>query len=555
MNEFWVYPDSIGYVIRPGFTDAASAAHLYDKKIVACESFTCSHGHWRHSPFWLKPAADRVFSMGVNRITFDTYTHQPDERVPGWNLSPWGTAHNRKLTWWEYQQPWIDYLSRCQYLLQMGDHVADFLVFTGESVPSYLPVQSGSANGLIPPGYAFDGCNTETLLERIRVKDGKLLLPHGPSYRAVILPETDRMTPELAEGIATLVRKGATVFGPRPTGSPGLEGYPDCDQKVNEIAGRLWGNPEGSDERVHSYGKGRVATGMDMDEMINLIDLKPDFEYDAISRKARLEYIHKRAGEMDFYFISNQDSAEAVTSCTFRVKDKRPELWLPDEGTIERDIPFQARDGRIELRLRLEPYGSAFLVFREAADTSPAASEKMDADAPSARADSSHLRQRISIAGPWEVGFPDGMGAPASILIEDLVSWTEHRDEKVKYYSGTAVYKNAFQSPANLTEATAIWLDLGQVKEMARVLVNGKEAGILWKPPFKTDIRAHLQPGENTLEVHVVNTWTNRLIGDLFLPEEERHTWTNCCPPLSRESKLMESGLLGPVTLLNVYEE
>jgi len=539
MNEFWVYPDRIGYNIRPGFTDAASAAHIYDKKIVACESFTCSEGNWRHSPFWLKPAADKVFTMGVNRITFDTYTHQPDERAPGWNLSPWGTAHNRKLTWWEYERPWIEYLSRCQYLLQMGDHVADFLVFTGESVPSFLSVQAGNDNGLVPPGYAFDGCNKETLLERIRVKDGKLVLPHGPSYRAVIIPDMDRMTPELAKGIEELLRKGVTVFGERPAGSPSLVGYPECDKKVNEIAERIWKNPDKILTGIYPYGKGRMVNGLDMHELTGLLDLEPDFEYRPSSGQANLEYIHKRIGDMEVYFISNQDFAHVTASCIFRVSGKRPELWLPDAGTIDREIPFGEKEGRTEVSLDLDPYGSAFIVFQGTTDGP-------DVTVPESRQE---IKASFTINGPWEVGFPDGMGAPESTRINQLASWTDHGNESIRYYSGTAVYKNSFRLPEDLAEAPSLRLNLGMVKEIARVYINGKEAGILWKPPFELDVTSYIVAGENSLEVHVVNTWTNRLIGDLSLPEEERYTWTNCCPPLSVDSPLMESGLMGPVIL------
>ncbi|MEN8155783.1 MAG: glycosyl hydrolase [Bacteroidota bacterium] len=534
MSEFWVDWDRIGYNLAPAFTDAASAAHIYDKKIVACESFTCAEGNWRHSPSWLKPAADKVFCIGVNRITFDTYTHQPDERLPGWNLAPWGVVHNRKVTWWDYEKPWIEYLSRCQYLLQMGDHVADFLLFTGEGVPSTLPVQAGSGNGLIPPGYAFDGCNRETLLERIMVKDGKLVLPHGPEYRAIILHETDLMTAELAEGLARLIKKGATVFGTKPLASPGLKGYTDNDAALHKAADMVW-------------GKGGAVSGMGADEMVDHLDLNPDFEYRVSKGTARLEYIHKREGKMEIYFISNQDPSAVKVVCTFRVNRMRPELWLPDQGKIEKAPVFLVKDQRIEVPLQLDPYGSMFVVFRQSLDMNQA---ETTGNRPGVVNSAREVVDSILLTGPWQVRFPDGMGAPEQVVFNELTSWTADENSGIKYYSGTAIYHKYFHIPDHFfPDQNSIFLQLGDVREIARISINGKEAGILWKPPYETDITEYLSPGENRLEVHVVNTWTNRLIGDQLLPQNERYTWVNCCLPLTKESALMKSGLLGPVKL------
>jgi hypothetical protein len=548
MNEFWIYPDRIGYVIRPGFSDAPSAAHLYDKRIVTCESFTCGEGNWRHSPAWLKPAADKVFCMGVNRITFDTYTHQPDERVPGWNLAPWGTVHNRKLTWWEVEKPWIQYLTRCQYLLQMGDHVADFLVFTGEGVPSFLPVQSGSNNGLIPRGFAFDGCNRETLLQRIRVKDGKLILPHGPSYRAIVLTGAERMTPELAWAIARLVKAGATVIGPRPVGSPSLQGYPACDEEVLEAADLAWGTTSDDAVPQHRYGEGKTLHGKDIGAMIQWMDLVPDFEYKARSGHERLEYIHKRVRDMEVYFIASQDPEEAGVLCTFRVKGKKPEIWSPDKGTIDQDVPFRIRDERIEVPLLMGPYGSVFVIFRSDLDPATMASAR---NRPEPALPGRVILDSLRLEGPWSVAFSGGPGGPAGDRTMPLASWTEDENDSIRYFSGTAVYRISFRLPAGPPwERGTICLQLGKVREIAQVFINGREAGISWKPPYEINANRYLEPGENILEIHVVNTWTNRLIGDLDLPAGERHTWVNCCLPLNEHSALMESGLLGPVKFI-----
>ncbi len=549
MNEFWIDSEKIGYNIRPGFSDAPSAAHLYDKNIVACESFTCGEGNWRLSPYWLKPAADKVFTMGVNRITFDTYTHQPDERNPGWNLAPWGVVHNRKLTWWEKQQPWIDYLTRCQYMLQMGNHVADFLVFAGEGVPSLLPVQFGENNGLIPPGFAFDGCNTETLLHRIKVRDGKLILPHGAAYRAIIFPDNHKMTPELVAKIAKLVKDGAIVFGEKPMASPSLQNHPYCDHTVKKFADLAWGDQKSETHRIHEYGKGMTIQGMRMNEITDFLSLQPDFEYTVVAGVADLEFIHKLNDSTHIYFISNQQENEADVICTFRIGNKRPEIWYPDMGVIEKNRPFSIVENRIYMPLHFDPYGSVFVVFREELNVDEALSAVNQSQLfmPVVKA-----LDTIVLTGPWQVKFRDyRMATHEAITFEELVSWTKSKDNSIRYYSGTAEYSKSLLIPEDFSaHQVSIVLDLGQVREIAEVYVNGVSAGILWKPPYKADISHLLYSGENKLEVHVVNTWTNRLIGDLFLPAEERQTWINYCLPLHTSSALMESGLIGPVKLI-----
>jgi hypothetical protein len=547
MNEFWIEADGIGQRIRGGFSDAPSAAHLYDKRIVATESFTSAEGNWRHTPSWLKPAADKVFTLGINRITFDTYTHQPDERAPGWHMAPWGMAHNRKLTWWEWEKPWIDYLSRCQYLLQQGDHVADFLVFTGEGVPTFLPVAAGEEGNFVPRGYAFDGCNRETLLARLTVKDGRLVLPHGPSYRAIVLPNKIRMTPELAAGVARLVQAGATVFGPRPATSPSLQGFPGCDEKVRAAAALAWGDAPAKGQNVHAYGRGRTVAGATAAAMPAWLALSPDFEYKAGDPGARVEYIHKREGGSDFYFLSTQHATAAAALCTFRIGDRRPELWHPDGGRIDAKPNFRLREGRIELPIRFDPYGSVFVVFRTELTREERAAAEMR---PAPEAPKEVSLAVIPVAGPWQVIFTAGLAAPKTVTWQELSSWTEQTEEELRHYSGSAVYTTTFNvDRASVSESASLRLDLGAVREIARVFVNGTEAEILWKPPYRADITRLVRFGENRLEVRVVNTWTNRMIGDLARPEAERRTWTNSYLPLQSTSPLMPSGLLGPVKI------
>ncbi|HEX9782244.1 MAG TPA: hypothetical protein VGA56_05865 [Opitutaceae bacterium] len=123
----------------------------------------------------------------------------------------------------------------------------------------------------------------------------------------------------------------------------------------------------------------------------------------------------------------------------------------------------------------------------------------------------------LTVAAPWRVDFPPNLGAPDSIRLDRLISWTIHPDPGVRYFSGTATYTTTFDMPADLIhENTALVLELGRVEEIAGVSVNGSALpGLLWKPPFHADVTSAVRPDVNRLEIKVTNLWPNRLIGDL----------------------------------------
>jgi hypothetical protein len=362
MGEFWT-----GSQGHPSVKLAASIAHIYGKTIVAAESFTATPaaGRWQNDPYSLKALGDLMYCQGLNRYVFHRYAMQPwTNRWPGMTMGQWGFHFERTETWWNQGKPWIDYITRCEFLLQQGCAVEDAAYFTGESAPAEMRV----GNPALPAGYDYDAINADVLLHGATVKNGRLTLASGASYAALILPPDDvNMTPQTLQCIAKLVRAGATVVGPRPQHSPSLAGYPKCDVQVNKLAAGLWGKCDGSHVLENSHGKGRVVWNKPLTDVFAEQDLKPDFEFHGDSDTTHLAYTHRVAGEADIYFVSNQRRQFDSAGCTFRVSGKIPELWHPDTGAIEPAPVWRAQDGRTTVRLDFESAGSVFVIFRHAA--------------------------------------------------------------------------------------------------------------------------------------------------------------------------------------------
>ncbi|MBN1341400.1 MAG: prolyl oligopeptidase family serine peptidase [Phycisphaerae bacterium] len=769
MGEFWV-----GGGALTTCKEMASAAHTYGKPIVGAESFTATDQEkWLDYPATIKALGDRAFCTGINRFVFHRYALQPwHDRRPGMTMGPWGVHYERTQTWWELTPAWHTYLARCQLMLRHGLFVADLCYLQPEAAPQGF-------HGHDPKGYDFDNCSAEVVLTRMTVRDGRLVLPDGMSYRLLVLPDTRTMTPALLRKIKTLVQAGATVLGPPPLKSPSLTDYPACDEQVKQLADELWADCDGKSVKQHRLGQGRVVWGTTPEATLAQAKVPPDF-----TSRSRLGYIHRAAGDTDVYFIANPQPHALKATCAFRVSGKRPELWWPDTGRIEPAAVFAEKDALTSLPLSLDPSGSVFVVFRDAADkpvdpivtvardgkpilsaaepapkivvkkavygllNDPARTRDVRAkvqqrvdsgeyafkvsrmaegddpadgvvktlvveyaiggqsftvtgqdtdtvhltgDAPkivvekatygvprdakrtrdvkaklqhlvdtgehtfqvarmaqgddpafgvvktlvveytiagrrltakgtdpdeitldlnptleqivdlrcgadgqplveawqpgryglktasgqTKRANVPALPKPLEVGGPWQIHFPPNWGAPQHITLEKLISWSDHGDTGVKYFSGTATYTTTFNVPPGLLgKDRRLYLDLGNVQVMAQVKSNGQDLGLLWKPPFRVNITEAAKPGKNALEVQVTNLWVNRLIGDEQLPDDSQRNpngtlkewpqwlgegkpsptgrftfttwrlWTKDQPPL-------ESGLIGPVTLVS----
>ncbi len=445
----------------------ASASHVYGRPVTGAESFTSGRG-WQDHPYLLKALGDKAFCRGINRFIMHLSAHQAyDNMVPGLTHRKWGEHFQRHNTWWEYSRPWMDYLARCQYLLQEGQFVADVCYCFGEGAP--LNVNDMTLD--LPAGYDYDLCPAEVVLQ-MKVRDGRIVLPSGMSYRYLLLPASDRMTVPLARKVRELVAAGARVIGgKRPKGSPSLTGYPGCDAEVEKVAAALW------DAK-------RVVSGKDLTEVFREDGLEPDFE------GRGLLYLHRRAGTADVYFVSHQDEQPQDVACTFRVAGKIPELWDPETGSIRPLPEFAEKKGRTTLPLHFGPMQSWFVVFREGRDARSTAGGKNYVEP----------RPLRKVAGSWQVAFDPRWGGPKeTVSFDKLGDWRTHADPRIRYYSGTAVYRNSLELSA--AEAGGkdgrLLLDLGAVAVMARVRLNGTEAALpgslltawtlrLWPGPEKT---------------------------------------------------------------------
>jgi hypothetical protein len=361
MGEFW--SGSHGH---PSVKLAASIAHVYGKTIVGAESFTASpqNGRWQNDPYGLKTLGDLMYCQGLNRYIFHRYAMQPwTNHWPGMTMGQWGFHFERTETWWNQGKPWIDYITHCQFLLQQGRSVADVAYFTGESAP----VEFRAGNPTMPDGYDFDAVNADVLQHGATVKNGRITLRSGASYAVLVLPPNDiNMTPSMLKSLASLVRAGATVVGPRPQHSPSLADYPGCDRQVEKLAAEMWG-PDGINSQ-NTYGKGRVICGKSLADIFDAENLKPDFESNDQYDQSRVAYAHRVTADADIYFVSNQRRQFDTVDCTFRVSGKMPELWHPDTGKIEPAPIWSAHEGRTTVRLDFDPAGSVFVIFRRAAE-------------------------------------------------------------------------------------------------------------------------------------------------------------------------------------------
>ena len=363
MGEFWQSHHWHEGTQNQVGKQTASAAHIYGKRYAAAEAFTSIGPHWQEGPRDLKPTADIAFCEGINRFVHHTSTStRPEDGKPGFEYFA-GTHFNRNVTWWDKSGAWLTYLARCQFLLSQGLFVGDVCYYNGDWAPNF--VEPKHVDPSLGPGYDYDVCNAEVLLTRMSVKDGRIVLPDGMSYRVLVLPERRRMPVAVLSKIKELVAAGATVVGPRPEKDPGLKDYPQCDRTVRTLAEEVWGPCDGQSVREHSFGKGRVFWGKPLREILAGDGVKPDFEYAAGQTDTFIDFIHRTTGEAEIYFVANRNNRpERAITCTFRVAGRQPEIWDPVTGRRWDAPSFRQAEGRTTLPLEFAPHGSLFVVFR-----------------------------------------------------------------------------------------------------------------------------------------------------------------------------------------------
>ena len=529
-------PMSAMWTAQPGRTserydadvrESASVAHIYGQNIAAAESLTAGSGAWSFSPETLKPTADRLMSMGLNRFVIHTSVHQPsNDKIPGLGLGPFGQWFTRHETWAEQAKVWIAYLARSSYLLQQGTFAADIAYYYGED-SNVTALFSGNPPP-IPAGYNFDYVNSDVVKNRLTVApSGLLTTTTGMAYRVLALDPNSRHMPlAVLRKIRDMVSAGAVVVGPKPIESPSLS---DDAAEFKTIADELWGG---------TTGKGKVLTGSIADALQSL-QVAADVEYTKPQADTELAFVHRKLTDGDLYWVSHRNDRAEDVEATFRVEGKAPELWHADTGEIE-PASYRIANGRTIVPLHLEPNEAVFVVFRRATSGS---SRTLPARTETALG---------ALEGAWDVSFQPDRGAPERITLAALSPWNEHPDSGVKYFSGTGTYTKTVEAPPDwFQRGTELWLDLGDVKNIAEVSVNGTPLGIVWKRPFRVNVTRGLKPGANTLEIKVTNLWVNRLIGDQQEGVTKKYTYT-AQQFYRADSPLLPSGLLGPARVLRI---
>lgn len=496
--------------------EAASVAHIYGQNLAAAESMTSIQNAFSWHPEKLKRTADLEMASGLNRFVIHTSVHQPlDDKKPGFSLGPFGQYFTRQETWAEQAKPWMDYLGRSCFLLQQGKPVVDVLYYYGEN----NNITQAFANKLpaVPAGYAFDFANATALMEALRVEGEKISTPGGQTYRLLVLDSTARtMTLPVLKKLGELVKAGMHVAGVKPERSPSLT---DKSAEFTTLVNQIWSSPN-------------VST-KPMETVLKEMNIQPDVNISG--SKAKILSIHRQTPEADLYWLDNRSENPNEATVSFRMTGKAPELWNPETGKTEK-VSYQTKDGRTIVPLKFESWEAYFIVFRDKATvatyTKPAVTESAVA----------------SLDGAWNVNFQEGRGAPQQATFTKLASLTDNTDAGIKYFSGTATYDNTFELPS-IKKNASYMLDLGDVKNIAEVIVNGKNVGTVWKKPFRIDIADALKTGRNTVQVKVTNLWVNRLIGDAQPGATNKITFTTI-PFYRADSPLLPSGLIGPVRVL-----
>jgi hypothetical protein len=577
MSKFHRSADTDRYFVK----EAASASHIYGRPIVADEGETSMGNHWTESiGVNLKPSFDMALTEGLNRLVWHQFASSPAEMgLPGQEYFA-GTYLNTKVTWWQEAGAFTAYLNRGQFMMQQGEPVADVLYYYGDQVPNYVRLKRDDPAGVLP-GYDYDVIDTEALLHRIVADATGPHTPEGIHYRMLVLPPWRIMPLSVLELVDRYLRVGGVVVGERPLRPQGI--VPAAEElRYQQLASKTWGGCSAASPNAGvRVGRGTLFCGAKARDAFAALHMLPDFE----SESPAVDYIHRRTATADIYFIRNGMPEALTTAMTFRVANLQPEIFDPVTGNVTPAMLYErTSDGRTNMSVSLAPYESIFIVFRRPAKLHLTRLQREGlavslSDDTMAAEENNQLALRTSIPGAysatlsngrrvnievstaasqqliagWTLDFPPNWGAPVHVDVPALKSWTEFSDPGIRYFSGTATYRTTVHIDADqLDPNRELWLDLGEVYEVARIRINGTPLTPLWKRPYSARIDTFLHPGDNALDVELTNLWPNRLIGDAQPGVTHRYTWTNI-KKFTASSPLLTSGMLGPVILKPVY--
>ncbi len=499
--------------------ESSSVAHLYGQNIAAAESMTAweQGAGYNWYPEKLKKIADIELAEGINRFVIHESAHQPvDDKVPGLSLGGIGQWFNRHDTWAEQATAWVDYMSRSSFMLQQGVNVADVLVYYGEN--SNITALFGQGAPEVPYGYNFDYCSPDALCKLIDCRSGRLVSSASSTqYRVLWLDRNvEFMSMPVLRKLAQLAKAGAVIGGQKPQHPYSLN---ESQEEFDRLVGEIWGSKN-------------VTTDVPLAEVLQSANVTPDCQLP----EEGMKYVHRTMPHAEIYWVNRPAKEAATLNVRFRQTGLKPQLWHPDTGLIEA-VSYTMDDATTEVTLPLQKDDAVFVVF------CGTGSRKITVPAP-------QVETLATIDTPWLVTFQEHRGAPAEATFATLSSWSENADAGIRYFSGTASYQNTIRLAAVDAEARQV-LQLGKVRNIAEVMVNGQSAGIVWKEPFEVDVTSLLHEGDNELDVKVTNLWVNRLIGDQQPGCKRRITYTDA-HYYAPDAPLEESGLMGPVKIMEI---
>jgi hypothetical protein len=574
MGEFWL--NSPTHDKPNDMLDAISGGHIYGKNVIGAESFTSVRMNWAEHPGSLKALGDRNFALGINKMVLHVFTHNPwMDKKPGMTLDGVGLYYQRNQTWFKQSKAWIDYLTRCSALLQLGKPVVDIAVFTGEEVPrrSVLPDRlvstlpgifgaakveaekkrlanvgqplrqipdgvSHSANMSDPEnwidplnGYAYDSFNPDALM-MMSVKNGRVVSPGGASYGILVFPDKHPMQPNntlislpVAKKILQLAKDGAKIIMSKDY-MAGI-GLKDNDDSVKLVLKALL-NKENK--------KGRIVFTPYLDSSFIKLGVEKDLEI--LNNDHSVAWTHRKIGEDDVYFISNQHNLTQFTYFSFGINGRAPEVWDPVRNLFIDPNDWEINSKRVSLNLSLAANQSVFIIFRKKGEKNMPHFSKVIND------------KIYLVPGKWNVQFDRNFGGPEKQQVfDELKNWPLNTDPAIKYYSGTARYTNSFNKN-KISGYQSLRLQFDSIYNVATVKINGIDCGTLWTAPYSVDITKAVTEGENKIEVEVTNTWHNRLVGDNLLPIEKRISWTTA-PFRLKEKSLLLAGIIGNIQIIS----
>lgn len=575
-HELWQLYRDLNKIEVPkstGHGNVHSVVSFFGKAMGTCESLTQNQGNWADSPLVLKGKIDTIFLAGMNTIVFHSYTHQPDDRVPGWAMEPWGSTINRKMPWFEIGREFFNYIGRSQYMLQQGKSVVNGLALQSDEVPVV-----GEPNH-IGAGYDTIRINPDCLRNYLRVENGKLVSPGRIKYDYIEIPNpTYEYKASTLKALKKLVEQGAVLCSWKlTTHRSGVAGDEAEWQKLND---ELFGDGK---RQVRKIGKGKVYVEYHPKEMPRVLGLKPTCKISGHNIAVRTR--QHEDGSL-WYYVVNCTSAEKNFDISFKVVGKQPEIWNPETGKSEKIGVSYEKDGYTTIPMRLAQNDSMFVVFRESKTPLTIVESVVDgkklfpnfkgvkselsrhpnidlkgnvsmeffgkgkviaklSDGTSKEISCDKVRGAVEFETPFKLSFQEKFDAPKSTMLDKFISWTEHSDVRIKNYSGVGTYELKANVP-KLKKDERAYLCFGKIMELGRIKVNGKLAGTLWKAPYVLEITKFLKVGENKIEVEVGNTWVNRCLYDATLPPEKRITWANTMQyhfPIKNTKPLLNQGM------------